>query len=199
VLVASHKFAPDLSGVSPDHPPPLCPHSYRHAVWNGKAAAPSLSLRTGRLVLAAHCQPFGLARAPVCAPRPGDRGARLAAGGRPAAPDGRTPHLGMGLPSDGVSNTRPIVLAGCGLLNTRRDTRLGVAPSDKSGAKNSGAIGTRHRRAQVMDRQAGRDAHASSEPKTRQCRAPNQPPVKATRYAGGRTWPTLTAAGGAHA
>jgi hypothetical protein len=59
--------------------------------------------------------------------------------------------------------------------------------------------GTRHRRARVMDRQAGRDAHASSEPKTRQCRAPDQPAVKATRYAGGRTRPTLTAAGGAHA
>jgi hypothetical protein len=32
---------------------------------------------------------------------------------------------------DGVSNTRAIVLAGSGLLNTRHDTRLG-APSDKA-------------------------------------------------------------------
>src|SRR4029077_1392664 len=51
------------------------------------------------------------------------RGARLAAGGRPASA-GRSHALRV--PSDGVSNTRPIVLAGCGLLNTRRDTRLGV-------------------------------------------------------------------------
>ena len=32
-----------------------------------------------------------------------------------------------------------------------------------------------------------------------QCRAPDQTPVKATRTAGGRSRPTLTGAGGAHA
>jgi len=59
----------------------------------GGPTTPDQSLRTGRLVLAAHCQPFGLARAPVCAPRPGDRGARLAAGGRPRRQRGACPPL----------------------------------------------------------------------------------------------------------
>jgi hypothetical protein len=45
-------------------------------------------------------------------------GARLAARGRPAAPDGQAP---FGCPRR-VSNIRPIVLAGCELLNTRHDT-----------------------------------------------------------------------------
>jgi hypothetical protein len=73
------------------------------------------------------------------------------------------------------------------------------APSDKSGAKNTGVMELAAGERQVMDRQAGQDAHASPQPKTRQCRAPDQRAVKATCYAGGRIRPTWTAAGGAHA
>src|SRR5580658_634978 len=63
------------------------------------------------------------------------RRARLAARGRPAAPDGRAPDRNDRVALGGVSNTRPIVLAGCGLLNTRPDTRLGALPPTKRGRR----------------------------------------------------------------
>jgi len=70
----------------------------------------------------------------------GSRGARLAAGGRPAAPGGRAPHLGMGWPSDGVSNTRPIVLAALRAIEHASRYPPRRAPSDKAGAGNTGTM-----------------------------------------------------------
>jgi hypothetical protein len=114
------KFAPALSGLPPDPAPPLCltqPH--KGACASGKAGgAPSLALWS--------CAGLGLS----CGrPRPGGTGSAGCAG-RSGAPRGS---LGR------VSNTRPIVLAGCGLLNTRRDTCLGAVTSDKAGAGKSQA------------------------------------------------------------
>jgi hypothetical protein len=157
------------------------------------------SLRTAKLGLCRalsalrSCSGTGL-RAAAGGPRCSTGGGWSAgSAGRSHAPSGD------GVPSDGVSNTRPIVLAGCGLLNTRRDTRLGVTPSDKSGAKNSGAIGTRHRRA-TSDGPASRSgcSRVTGAEDTSVSRA-GSATGQGNPLRGRPNRPTLTDAGGAHA
>jgi hypothetical protein len=64
--------------------------------------------------------------------RRGPKEPRCSTGGGWSAGSAGRSHA-LRVPSDGVSNTRPIVLAGCGLLNTRRDTRLGALPPTNPG------------------------------------------------------------------
>jgi hypothetical protein len=157
------------------------------------------SLRTAMLGLCRalsalrSCSGTGLraaARGPRCS-----TGGGWSAGsaGRSHAPSGDGVALGRGIEHASNSPRRLRAIEHASRYSPRRDSLRQIRGEELR------CHGTRRRRAQMMDRQAGRNAHASSEPKTRQCRAPDQPAVKATRLAGGRTRPTLTAAGGVHA
>ena len=61
----------------------------------------------------------------------------------------------------GVSNTRPIVLASCGLLNTRHDTRSRRGSLRQSGGEEHGPKTTGHRRARVGCSQGARQLRSS--------------------------------------
>ncbi len=122
------QFAPALSGLPPDPAPPLCltqPPEGGLCVWQ--------SWRRSRAVLRG-----SFATTPQN-PAGARRSVRRGLG--TAVPDWRhgvgrrrrTVARPQGGSLGGVSNTRPIVLAGCGLLNTRRDTRLGALPPTKRG------------------------------------------------------------------
>ena len=135
MLVAPHKFAPALSGVPPDPAPPLCLDT-----------AIAMLCELAKLAALLRCT-FGAARHGMTpAPRhPFGRPAGLRAASAGAVLDWRRgvgrlrrtvtrPVWGRGA-LGGVSNTRPIVLASCGLLNTRHDTRLGALPPTKRGRR----------------------------------------------------------------
>jgi hypothetical protein len=100
----------------------------------------------------------------------------------------------------GVSNTRPIVLAGYGLLNTRRDTRLRCAPPTKRGRRTR-AQNDCHKVANIVlasCREAGQNTATPIEPIHEVSRAGSRA-HQGDLYRGGRSRPALTGATGAHA
>ena len=127
--VHSHQSnpSPRLSGLPPD------PRRLSARTANLPSCAKRRSWRRSRVVARGAMEHDALPSHPARARGLADRlaGARWRHGSAGCA--GRSDALRA--PSTWLSNMRPLVLAGCGLLNTRHDTRLGAVTSDKAGAE----------------------------------------------------------------
>jgi hypothetical protein len=133
VLVVTQNSAPALSGVPPDPAPPLCLDT---AICIAVRSAKLAALPRGDSGRMQSMTPHLAAPAGACRSARGafGRRARLAARGRPAAPDGPAPDLAIGFPRRSIehASNSPRKLRAIEHAS-RYPPRRG--PSDKAGAE----------------------------------------------------------------
>ncbi len=119
--------------------------------------------------------------------------------GSAGAPDGHAPRRGAGYPRRSIEHASNSPRKLRAIEHASRYPLFGALPPTNPGRGTRAPWNSPQASASKRPGSRAGFSHFYSEPKTRQCRAADQRPVKATRYAGGRTRPTLTGAGGAHA